>query len=201
MVMPRYARVNDMCVLWPAEDDRYDSFPRVIQFCDTINRGVFVLGEFTLTVPFILILPVHVYMYGSIIHALSNRPVTSETRTRNQIARLLIINGTVFFLCQSPYRAVSIHLITEHVTGEGLLDTVQYGNAILISRCLILLNSCANPFIYITTSSFYRRAFLKAIPCRKTSQRKMIPRAVQQLSRPSADTVSMSSITLSAMHP
>ena len=167
-VMPEYAKLDIQCIIWP-DKPRYDNFPKLITFCDPINTNLYILGELVLTCPFFLAMPANLFMYISIIITLNNRPGTESSSenqqnksTRNQVARLLIINGSVFFLCQAPYRFVSMHLITRQISGEGFLSEAVYGITILISRGLILLNSCCNPLIYLATSSFYRQAFWDA---------------------------------------
>ncbi len=116
---------------------------------------------------------------GHIIIALTNRPssvpnkytnnprATAQSRQiiriRNQVARLLIINGIVFFACQGPYRMISVHTFWKSITdGERILTESQYGMLAVVSRSLILCNSCCNPFIYYASSSYYRSGFRKA---------------------------------------
>ena len=173
-VMPSYAKLKIECVVWPASDF-YDNHPKLIYFCDPVNSYFYVLGELLLTGPFFIALPANLFMYSRIIITLNNRPETKSTAdeqqqksARNQVARLLIINGSVFFICQAPYRFVSMHLITRQISGEGFLSEAVYGISILIGRGLALLNSCCNPFIYLATSSFYRQAFREAFFGKKT---------------------------------
>ena len=174
------------CVNWP-ETENFLSFPKLIQFCDTIHPDVYILSEVCQTGPFFIAMVINLFMYSRIVIALSNRPsavsgsessqqIDSQqhqtTRVRNQVARLLIINGTIFFLSQSPYRILSINNILQHATGVGFFDKRQYGMLLVVSRCLILLNSCVNPIVYYTTSEFYRRGFKQAFGWMKEKQHK-----------------------------
>ncbi|XP_072033229.1 thyrotropin-releasing hormone receptor-like [Amphiura filiformis] len=154
-------------------------------FCDTIHPDVYILSEACQTSPFFIALIINLFMYTRIIKALNNRPATkSESsqhsdhagaqqkqtiRVRNQVARLLIINGTIFFLSQFPYRILSINNILQQAIGIGFLNRQQYGMLLVISRCLILINSCANPIVYVTTSEFYRKGFKKAFECKNAT--------------------------------
>ena len=178
----RHAGFVTYCVNWP-ETEHYLSFPKLIQFCDTIHPDVYILSEVCQTGPFFIAMVINVFMYSRIVIALNNRPAAKSEpslqidgqqeqtiRVRNQVARLLIINGTVFFLSQSPYRVLSINNILQHATGVGFFDKRQYGMLLVVSRCLILLNSCVNPYVYYTTSEFYRRGFQQALWCRKEKQ-------------------------------
>ena len=170
LVVPRFAGFSSICVTWP-DDEAFQSFPSIIHFCVTLHEKVYILGEIVLTAPFCITLPIHIYMYVRIYCALANRPLTSANERRNslsngsvryQVARLLITNGTVFFMCQAPYRLVSVNNIVQQATGEDLLSRKQYGVLLLISRLLVLINSCVNPFIYVATSQAYRQAFRAA---------------------------------------
>ena len=178
----RHAGYVTYCVIWPETED-YLSFPKLIQFCDTIHPDVYILSEVCQTGPFFIAMVINLSMYSRIVTALSNRPAAkSETsqqidaqqeqtiRVRNQVARLLIINGTIFFLSQAPFRILSINNILQHAIGVGFFDKKQYGMLLVVSRCLILLNSCANPIVYCTTSEFYRRGFKQAFGCNKEKQ-------------------------------
>ncbi|XP_072043482.1 neuromedin-U receptor 1-like [Amphiura filiformis] len=177
-VAPRYAGFLPQCVQWP-DSEEFQHLPTTIYYCVVVHPDIYIFSEITQTAPLFLAMFVNIYMYSSIIKALSQRLISSKRiddvtnvaqqqqsqRVRNQVARLLIINGTLFFLCQTPYRITSMHNMMVHLGGAGIFTTEQYGAMLVIGRCLILINSCANPFIYVTTSSFYREAFLKAFEC------------------------------------
>ncbi|XP_072021074.1 neuromedin-U receptor 2-like [Amphiura filiformis] len=180
ITLPSWSSIVMRCIIWP-DTETYRDFPTQIWQCSgnspaSPNFKVFVIGEIIGAVLFYIIVPVNIFMYGSIIYTLSKRTETFAdkqktelaTRTRNQVARLLIVNGSVFLLCQAPYRVINIHYFTLLATGQGLLSLKNYGIIILTSRLLVLLNSCCNPFIYLTTSSFYRKAFREAF-CGKIS--------------------------------
>ncbi len=169
-VAPRYSGFEPHCVNWP-ENEEFQSLPL------EIHPSVYLFSEMTQTAPLFLAMFANIFMYSRIITALGKRPTSTATssdkitnidqqqRVRNQVARLLIINGSLFFLCQSPFRIVSIHNMLVHEGRSGLFTPDQYGSMLVVGRCLIYINSCVNPFIYVITSSFYRHAFLKAINC------------------------------------
>ncbi len=171
--LPSWTGIAKSCVIWP-DSKKYRDFPTIVWNCNNPNRAVYTFGEMVLMAPFFVVLPVNVYMYGSIILTLSKRTSAFSdkdqaeiaTRARNQIARLLIINGSVFLLCQAPYRFISIHYIAKFLghgpEGQGFLSPTVFGILLLASRLLVLINSCCNPFIYYFTSSFYRQAFYEA---------------------------------------
>ena len=171
-VVPRYGGHLTYCVVWP-RDESFDSFPRMIHFCVAAHPDIYLFSEALNIVPFTASMFGSIFMYGHIISTLSNRPATSSqnnvrrtTAVRNQVARLLIINGTLFFVCQAPFRIASVHNLLEHHTGEGLFSATQYSTLLLITRCLLFINTCVNPIVFVITSSFYRYAFFEAFGCK-----------------------------------
>ena len=166
--LPSWIGIKKTCIIWP-DAEIYRDFPATVWHCISQSPSLYVFGEITITSPFLIFLPFNLYMYWRIIFTLNKRTdIFSDkrqtevaTRARNQIARLLIVNGSVFFLCQAPYRIVSIHYVMDYF-GEGLLSPTNYGILVLLGRLMVLLNSCCNPFIYYATSSLYRDAFRKA---------------------------------------
>ena len=176
-VVPRYSRLIGFCVEWPSDDDLFTSLPNQIHWCVEASPTLSLFADITQTAPLFLAMFVNLYMYVCIIVSLSRRPtmatsrdktnVQTSQRVRNQVARLLIINGSMFFICQTPYRFTVIHNMMVYLTGSGFLNAAQYGALFVSGRCLILFNSCVNPIVYVTTSSIYRQAFHEAFMCRK----------------------------------
>ncbi len=176
LVVLRYAKVETYCLFYPDDHGEYAHFPTHIELCIHINDVLLVFSEAVGFAPFFLALIGNVYMYGRIIYALSNRNVTDKAedsvqamqrQVRNQVARILIINGIIFFCCQFPYRLLSINLFVQEATGQGFLSLAQYGALAVIARGLVLINSLANPFVYFSTSANYREGFRKAFCCKR----------------------------------
>ena len=175
-VVPRYSGFDVYCAIWP-KDETFETFPRMTQFCVAAHPDIYIFSEALNVIPFALLMISNMIMYAHIIITLSNRPSSKQldakidasalqmSRVRNQVARLLIINGTMFFVTQTPFRISSIHNMLAHNTGTGLFTREQYGLLLLITRCLVVINSCVNPIVFFMTSSFYRRAFYKAFGC------------------------------------
>ncbi|XP_072022701.1 thyrotropin-releasing hormone receptor-like [Amphiura filiformis] len=182
LVVLRYAKVEKYCMVYPDEEN-YTDLPKRIELCVPINDTLLVFSEAVSVIPFFSALVGNVYMYGRIIYALSHRNVTDNTedsfqlmqrQVRNQVARILIINGIVFFCCQFPYRLLSINVFVQEATGVGFLSMVQYGVLAVIARGLVLINSLANPFVYFLSSANYRQGFREAYCCkRKQKSREM----------------------------
>ncbi len=169
----RYARLQVTCIIWPSNED-YSSFAQVVRYCVPSHPKMLVVSEFMLGLPYFILLPLNLYMYTMIIYTLSNRLPLNEIeqantvqtkKVRNQVARLLIFNGVVFFICQSSIRAIAINNIVQELADVSLFTPPQYALLILIGRILVFINSAINPFIYIATSQFYRNAIFEAVSC------------------------------------
>ncbi len=101
------------CVIWP-ENEHFASFPSIIRFCVAFHSDVFLFSEAMNVIPFVLALICNLIMYSHIIITLTNRPSHDDSQTtsldnriiqvRNQVARLLILNGSLFLICQAPLR-------------------------------------------------------------------------------------------------
>ena len=173
LTTPRYGWLKHKCIVWPNTDD-FRNVPVIRSGCYYINNEVAIFGETLLTVVLILSLLISGFMYYKLIETLSKRPEEivrrrssirsarreeNKTRRRNEVARILIINGIVFFLCQFPARLIGVDRLIRLLT-----DTKQDHSATIfaVANGLLLINSAINPFIYGLSSRFYRVAFCEA---------------------------------------
>ena len=114
--VPRYSWFHFNCFVWPETDD-FIGYPYAVGICGTMNRIFNTYEGVLLIVVFLISAAANGLLYFKIIRALrhSGRDIlqTSEstidtlvevTRVRNQVARTLVINGIVFFVCQIPSR-------------------------------------------------------------------------------------------------
>ncbi len=177
-VTPSHGNLASFCVVWP-DIDEYKNFPQTIQYCvpfTSVPGNVF--AQVVQILPFLIAMLGNFYMYWNILKVLGSRPgeeydVGNQNRfkvIRKQVARLLILNGIVFFVCQTPFRFINIEVIMMYTLGSGMFDPNQFATLIPVGRTMIMINSCVNVFIYLATSSFYRRAFSRAFGCRNISQ-------------------------------
>ena len=111
-------------------------------------------------------------MFARIIHTLTTRPnPNAETATvRNNIARMLILNGTVFFLCLLPFRIIQLDNISILLRGRSF-PLYAFGDIFAwVGRVTTLLNSAVNPFLYNVSNAKYRASFLEAFTFRKSKK-------------------------------
>ena len=75
---------------------------------------------------------------------------------RNQVSRMVILNGAVFFLCQVPFQIYNLYRYSDGI----LLTEKQSYSLAWTARLLGAVNASVNPIIYTTASSRYRKAFV-----------------------------------------
>ena len=104
------ARVESFCVIWP-NSTKFSDMPTTGTQCTPLNNTIYIFHEvFNMTLFFTLFI-YNTVLYLKIVYALSKRSLVTKSsddlqanRVRNQVARVLILNGLVFFTCQGPYR-------------------------------------------------------------------------------------------------
>ena len=180
-VILAYGKLNKFCVLWPETDD-YDSFPTYVNFCSPMTPNGRVYYELLILIPFVAALIANGYMYFRIVNGLNHRHdavkiadtqvQTQAIEGRNQITRMLIISGVLFFLCQVLRRVASLHFILIVLADYYIFTESQYGIVVLVGRALLYLNSAINPLIYTIASSHYRKSFAEAFCCYQTQYKK-----------------------------
>ena len=184
VVMLRYINLDLHCVIWP-DSYKYADLPTTIGYCLPAAPWGLLLANLTESIPFISAFIANSLMYVGIIRRLSNRTVLSSIKgnqpaslqqraqqVRNQVSKMLIANGLVFFLCNTPFVAISISFIVSHLRNESMLAIYESMSGMLvISHGMLFINSAINPFIFNATSSHYRQAFRDAFCCADTSGR------------------------------
>ena len=173
LATPRFGRLRKVCLHWPEvvdfahlADNYHDCFP--------VGDEFFVYPEVIQSLIFVVSFAASVFSYVNIVLALTHRTIEGDNtednkalqtqKVRNQIARMLIVNGAVFFICQAPYRVASVNNIIRRLqSDEIILNKDSAGTLLLVSRALLFLNSAVNPYLYALSSSFYRCAFREAL--------------------------------------
>ncbi len=173
------------CIEWPS-GDRYLTLSNYFRLCEPIGSGyvqnaLSIFSDIFEFVTFIIPMVINSFLFAFIIHALSNRPSISSTKTseqsdnanqvRNQVARTLVINGIVFFLTQTPYRVRNLNSFVEFVSTTGFLNQSQAATLTIFGRGFVYMNSAINSFIYAFSSSFYRKGFRDAFSMKSTLKR------------------------------
>ena len=176
-----------ICIDWPDSDD-YNRKPSHLMACKVLNTKcswcwqTLCLLDFS---QFSLAVIVSTFMYGRIIYTLTKRSDRFQSehdsdkqktsmifRSRNQIARMLILNGTVFFLCLAPFQVFYLDLFFYWWAGFKIFGEETKRYILWLGRVAMLLNSAINPLLYNISNKRYREAFAKAFGC--TRKKKLI---------------------------
>ena len=156
------------CLLWP-EEEAFHDLPEIIQLCassfalprQVVNLFVFLLLlVFNATVSCKIISTLNLKKRKIRIHG-GRQEMTS---TKIQVTRTLVLNNTIFFLCQLPVRMAYLSEILESI-GVDIMTRQQFSSAHSIGYVCLMLNSCINPFLYVFCCKVYRDAF-KQVYCR-----------------------------------
>ena len=177
LYVPAYAQLKQYCIIWPS-DEQFDTFPNVIGICGSNEPWVSHLSLAIIFSSYMISLVCNVYLYGRIIASLHQRTVSEEQNSlqsnynhvlqiRNQVARMLIANGVIFFVCQTPYRILSFFGTILH---EVIGNAVWYHPAVLVSHMLLYLNAAINAVVYTIGSECYRMAFMEAFTGKASKQ-------------------------------
>ena len=170
-------RVITFCAKY-LEGDFSDAFLLSLYTCELSRRAfATLLGDILGILGFLIAMIGTSIMYYKVIKKLLQRSQinlhsnhSSTDKVHKQVAVILIANGVIFFLCQTPYRLHSIHEILADTLKVWSLPTNEHVSLQIIGRLFIFINSAVNPYIYTTGSSFYRNAFLEAFGVRKKSR-------------------------------
>ena len=120
-------------------------------------------------IQFVIALTVNIVLYSLIIRRVGKflfteadcpEEVKSKKR-RNSVAKMLIVNGIVFFVCLTPISIVNVERLGYYFGWFELSSTISLPLA-WIGRVLSLLNFALNPLIYNATNPRYRLAFKQA---------------------------------------
>ncbi|XP_071950935.1 thyrotropin-releasing hormone receptor-like [Antedon mediterranea] len=170
---PGYIIRKTVCILWP-DDEKYDEYPHTYVYFATLSDSVKVYVETIQTVPFFVNVIFETVLYVLIINGLHSRVSTRAsngifggklTEIRNQVTRMLIINGVMYILLMSPFQVYSLMTMASTFR-EARLTRIQLKMFLSIARVLVYSNAVINPIIYSLSSKRYRKAFVRAFSCR-----------------------------------
>ena len=169
--IPDNLTVRTVCIDWSSAGKEFSSIPPLWIICRPYDSEAYkIYRSFAQFLPFFTAFIVSVVLYGIIIHRLHTTAKRSTAKgkkiqIRNQVAWMLIVNGTVFFLLLAP--SEFLHLIDGFVAIipnakpiDGVDKTITK-----ITMPFSYLNSVINPIIYIAMSSRYRKAFKTTFSC------------------------------------
>lgn len=169
------------CIIYPNEVT-FEEFPSTARICLPLVSWyweVFSVLQFTV---FYTCLIINLICYGKILAALSKRPVeatsgrnfsTQESEgkvksSQNSATRMILVNGSVYFLCNAPVQLFLTMDFLLYIIGSPLSISPEVSNALFSSfQVLIYINSSVNPIIYSLTNRRYRSAMWVALGIRR----------------------------------
>ncbi|XP_072043207.1 growth hormone secretagogue receptor type 1-like [Amphiura filiformis] len=179
---PDAIRAECIDVLWP-DRSQYHNLPRVLYRCESISPIFKNYPIILQVVCFLITFCANVVFYTLIIQALMKRKDVSETmqqesqiqskiqKVNSQVARMLVLNATAFFLCLTPFQFYQLQRVFENLS-DGRLDLLTSDQSSIlfwISTILNCINASINPVIYNIVNPRYRRALMKAFGCCRAS--------------------------------
>ncbi|XP_072048499.1 kappa-type opioid receptor-like [Amphiura filiformis] len=164
LVVPRFSKLIKVCVLWPNSDSFADMNSKLSLSCATIHPFFTAFSPIVQALPFVIALIFNTIMFSRIIKKLHERISGEAMKSRNHVARLLIVTNVVFFLCWTPYFFVRINVAVLHLSDSRIgikMTGTQLRTLLWLVRGLLVANATTNPLIYSVTNPRYRQAFLQ----------------------------------------
>ena len=126
------------------------------------------------SIQFVFTLVVNFVMYAMIIYHLGKSvfPISNDEsnvaanmrtlQTRHQVAKMLVINGLLFFICLTPFSIANIENLIKHFDASRVFSERVVVLLSWAGRVLFLINSAINPLVYSASNMRYRMAFKQA---------------------------------------
>ncbi len=154
-----------LCVMWPS-DEQFTDYPRQISTAVQmfiLPRMLSIFTNFIFLIIYLVILLFNCYMYWTILTTLQRRKDNRKLnisvnfeRNIQQITRMVIINGTVYFLYSTIFQ---VNMILGIMTRFDPVHFDKWVRFLFIHDIAMVLNASSNPVIYFMTNPRYRRAF------------------------------------------
>ena len=173
LILLRRGKLNSFCIIWP-KDDEFHTLPTVYSVCQPIadKLELVVFANILYTVYFLIAVAFNGYMYVKIVMVLhkrrliyrrSKRSRHHHLRSRNHIAQALVITGLIFFTTQTPIRICDINESLVALDLTPFLSEKQMTHCSTIGYFFLYLNSAVNSYVFMLTSSYYRKGFKETL--------------------------------------
>ena len=182
LLMPGYINFTTVCFSWP--ETYKEELPTLFGACAALDDWAIDYTNGLQSVPFFITLFINFFMYFNIIKSMTRRarvipgkvrPSSTSTalnfqrlKFRNQVTKMIVIIGVIFFICLTPYHTSSLVLMITGSMNKYLLSFSQLETLLQVCRILTYINSAINPYVYNITNSLYRKCFREAF-CRESA--------------------------------
>ena len=161
VIAPTWWRVTQFCVVWNTQEG--NESVTVYSYCGAAGSAFSKLHNLIESVYFFVTFGISATLYIMTINRLRKRQIPGASKnmqlqaktTRNQVARMVVLNGLVYFLCQIPFQIYNLY----NYSNINILTKSEEQNLAWSGRLLHVINSSVNPIIYTALNSKYRRAF------------------------------------------
>ncbi|XP_072171066.1 somatostatin receptor type 5-like [Diadema setosum] len=177
--LPSYADYQTTCYSWPNEKP-FDNWPTVTRHCRALSLIADSYTSGAQTIPFFITLVVNFVLHYKTLRGLKNAVgrvkgdgarSERDQKIHHQTARMLVVNGVLFFALLSPFEFISLFvMINILVTGGIVIPGETLTRYIYIARTLTYINSMSNPIIYTVFCKRYLMAFKQAFGLRVQSK-------------------------------
>ena len=166
--IPSVLKPLNICAIWPEE---YSHFPPIYVRYMAIDPRYNIYTYVIQTVPFFVTMVINSVLYVFImremerrLHAMERYDLDLQTNVeiRNQVSRMLVANGIIFFILMAPFQFGSLLTLIDRATGQGYIPIHKLEHFLNVARMMVYLNSAINPLIYTMANSRYRAAFEEA---------------------------------------
>ena len=174
-LLPGFYYLKISCISWPRFGGDYSHLPNVLGICSVLDDWVISYVNGLQAGPFIIAMIVNTIMYIMIILKIRQQTQVKpgnggnntsrnlqRAKIRNQVTRMLVINGIIFFVCLAPFQLTSLTTVITRAIEKYLLDNEQYEMLFHVCRILTYINSAVNPYIYTLFNARYRQSFKEA---------------------------------------
>ncbi|XP_071792574.1 neuropeptides capa receptor-like [Asterias amurensis] len=190
-LVPANSDIHVSCFTWP-NLEHFRGLSKVTATCVPSHEWMLSVSLGMQTVPFAIAMVGNILLYIVIITNLNKRvaakekkqttsrqgsatnapaPQTQSHQIRNTVARMLIVNGTLFFICLAPFQFASFANLILRELNIQTFAREHMAIILAVCRTLTYLNSVVNPFVYTVTNKRYRHAFYVAFTFSRNEQR------------------------------
>lgn len=182
--IPGFSLYQEICLIWP---EGYEELPQQMGVCTGKHSWTGLIFPSTFMLLICLSFGANNVMYIAIVRKLHKRTKILKSQgdhdraieTRNNVTRMLVINSTVFFICQMPLQVSNLYNLISGLNDDKTGDVID---RLWDSRktsgfglmCLIHINCVIHPVIFGLVNPVYRKAFVEALCGKRNSDETLI---------------------------